>query len=276
MKIIGVIAVVLILTAAGAALRRVGSPARYPGPARSRRPAARRQRRSWLVTAAKAAGVNLASDRLSGATAELTGRAAGATVRAGHRRARGGWQWLTALAGRRWRARGDAVRQPLFFTRRRPSGAEDDGGSPAEPGPPPHSTGQPQPVETEPGPADPKPGPDATTTTAPAGAGRKTATMTTRYAINLEPPSTDAEFLESCVDLGDVLRSLAEQISEWAEGLSALHLPQSVLSPLQAVGDGIEEAADGAAKAAAAFCDEFEDARDVAARGMHITGQDAA
>jgi hypothetical protein len=35
-------------------------------------------------------------------------------------------------------------------------------------------------------------------------------------------------------------------------------------------------AATGAARAAQAFEDEFEDARDVAARGMTITGQDAA
>lgn len=40
--------------------------------------------------------------------------------------------------------------------------------------------------------------------------------------------------------------------------------------------EGITDAADGAAKAAAAFENEFEDARDVAARGMHFTGQDAA
>lgn len=100
--------------------------------------------------------------------------------------------------------------------------------------------------------------------------------MTARYAINLEPPSTDGEFLDSCTQLGDVLKQLAEQISNWADGLGALNLPQSVLNPLHQLSDGITDAAAGAAQAAKAFEDEFGDARDVASRGMHITGQDAA
>jgi hypothetical protein len=125
---------------------------------------------------------------------------------------------------------------------------------------------------TSSGPATPSP----TATTAPAGAERRRNRMTTRYALNLEPPQTDGEFLESCVQLGDVLKSLAEEISNWADGLGALNLPQSVLNPLHQVSDGITDAAAGATQAAKAFEDEFEDARDVAARGMHFTGQDAA
>ena len=100
--------------------------------------------------------------------------------------------------------------------------------------------------------------------------------MRHRYAVNLERPSTDAEFLESAVQLGDVLKALAEEVSEWADGLSGLNLPSSVLNPLHQVSDGIEEAANGAAQSAKAFEDEFEDARDVASRGMHFTGEDAA
>jgi hypothetical protein len=114
-----------------------------------------------------------------------------------------------------------------------------------------------------------------TITSAPAGAERNRTPMN-RYAINLEHPATDGEFLESCIQLGDVLKSLADQIADWADGLSALNLPQSVLSPLHQVSEGITDAADGATKAATAFENEFEDARDVAARGMHFTGQDAA
>ena len=97
-----------------------------------------------------------------------------------------------------------------------------------------------------------------------------------RYSINLEAPTTDAEFLESCIQLGDVLKSLASEVSDWSEGLSGLHLPTSVLTPLHQLCEGIEEAATGASDAAKAFEDEFEDARDVASRGMHFTGQDAA
>ena len=100
--------------------------------------------------------------------------------------------------------------------------------------------------------------------------------MTSRYAINLEPPTTDGEFLESCTELGDVLKSLAEQIGNWADGLGSLNLPRTVLDPLHQVSEGITDAAQGASQAALSFADEFEDAREVASRGMHFTGQDAA
>jgi hypothetical protein len=139
--------------------------------------------------------------------------------------------------------------------------------------------------DSQPGPAD-DPGTgsapglgqpsSSATTTAPPGAERSTHPMTSRYSINLEPPSTDGEFLESCVQLGDVLKALAEHVADWADSLSALNLPRSVLAPLHTVSEGIEEAASGATRAAASFEDEFEDARDVASRGMTITGQDAA
>jgi hypothetical protein len=100
--------------------------------------------------------------------------------------------------------------------------------------------------------------------------------MPHRYSINLEIPSTDGEFLESCVALGDVLKAIAAEIEEWAGSLAGLNLPSSVTQPLEAIAEGLNEAATGAARAAQAFEDEFEDARDVAARGMTITGQDAA
>jgi hypothetical protein len=293
--IIGGIALVLLIIAVVTALRRAGSPARYPGAARSRaRPGgtgrraagARQHRKSWLVTAAKAAGVNLTGDHLDDATAELAGRATGATVRAGHRR----WRRLVGLAGRRWEARGGTVREPLMFWRRTPaddSHPDDPADPPGSPDPAPGgkqatgaaASGQPPPANsaagTGTGPA-PATFPTLTPASAPPGAERSRTTMTARYAINLEPPTTDGEFLESCVQLGDVLKSLADQIGEWADGLSALNLPQSVLSPLHQVSEGITDAADGATKAATAFENEFEDARDVAARGMHFTGQDAA
>ena len=100
--------------------------------------------------------------------------------------------------------------------------------------------------------------------------------MRQRHVINLERPSTDGEFLESCVQLADVLNVLAVEVADWADSLGGLNLPQSVLAPLHQVSEGINEAATGASQAAKAFEDEFEDARDVASRGMHFTGQDAA
>jgi len=108
-------------------------------------------------------------------------------------------------------------------------------------------------------------------TTSPGG----TTPTVTRLAIGLGLPATDGEFLQSCAQLGGVLRSLADQVSHWADGLSALNLPASVLDRLLQASDRLTDAADSTAKAAAAFEDEFDEARDVAARGLHFTGQDA-
>jgi hypothetical protein len=111
---------------------------------------------------------------------------------------------------------------------------------------------------------------------APAKASPGDATpVTARLAIGLEPPATDAEFLQSCAQLGDVLRSLAGQVSDWADRLAALNLPAAVLGPLLQASDRLTGAAGGTARAAAAFAGEFDDARDVAARGLRFTGQDA-
>jgi hypothetical protein len=55
-----------------------------------------------------------------------------------------------------------------------------------------------------------------------------------------------------------------------------LNLPAPVLDPLRQASDRLTDAVDGTVKAAAAFEGEFGDARDVAARGMTITGQDTA
>ena len=92
----------------------------------------------------------------------------------------------------------------------------------------------------------------------------------------MEPPTNDAEFLATLIDIGDMLKGVAEEIENWAEGITGMGLPSSVTTPLQAIPEGITEAAQGATRAAGAFEDEFEDAREVAARGMHFTGQDAA
>lgn len=230
----------------------------------------------------------------SGRAGDRTGRGVAGAARRG--RLAGGWlgRKATTTAGRRWHARQAAgdITPPVWRTggdgsagpTRRPDGkpgtaadkrffdlresgytgpVDQDGNIPSATA----GTGTPpEPASSSPSPA----------TTAPAGADRRHTRMATRYMLNLEPPQTDGEFLESCVQLGDVLKSLAEEISTWADGLGSLNLPQSVLNPLHQVSDGITDAAAGATQAAKAFEDEFEDARDVAARGMHFTGQDAA
>jgi hypothetical protein len=284
----GAIAVFLLLSALVTLGLRHAGTRRPPRPVRSRAGRAgggrSRPRTSWPVTAAQAAGVKLTSDHLGGASAELTGRAAGGLTRAGGRLARRGGQRLAALSARRWQARGDSVRQPLFLTRiRNDSGTDSnsrsdsgvasrgDGDTGGGSGPRPDTPAAGRATGT--GPAS---GGRASVTSAPQGARREIHTMRHRYAVNLERPSTDAEFLESTVQLGDVLKSLAEEVSEWADSLSGLKLPSSVLGPLHQVSEGIEEAATGAAQSAKAFEDEFEDARDVASHGMHFTGEDAA
>jgi hypothetical protein len=105
---------------------------------------------------------------------------------------------------------------------------------------------------------------------------RGTKPVTTRLAIGLECPATDGDFLQTCAQLSGTLTSLARQLSDWADGLAVLNLPAPVLDPLRQASDRLTDAVDGTVKAAAAFEGEFGDARDVAARGMTITGQDTA
>ncbi|MEV4161433.1 hypothetical protein [Nonomuraea dietziae] len=126
-------------------------------------------------------------------------------------------------------------------------------------------------------PADPGPGP---TVVRPVSIRRpalsKGKNAVARLLLNIEPPTTDAEFLEDCRAMADGLRMLADEIGNWAEGVAGLGLPASITEPLAAIGEGLNEAATGALRAATRFEEEFEEAREVAARGMTITGQDAA
>jgi hypothetical protein len=124
---------------------------------------------------------------------------------------------------------------------------------------------------------DPSSGPATTpTTTAPTSGAEGSTTTVARFGISLEPPTNDAEFLATLIDIGDMLKGVAEEIENWAEGITGMGLPSSVTTPLQAIPEGITEAAQGATRAAGAFEDEFEDAREVASRGMKFTGRDAA
>ena len=289
-ELVAVLLITAILTAA------TSSAATWSGP-RTRRPAGGPRARPCTTTPARSAPCWGA-----GSPDRPRWRRAGTCAAvAGARTAKRAGQRATTTAGRRWQARHGTGpggsggpgggRSPAG------NGTAPGGGNPGKPGSGTGSTG------TGPGPAggtsqtapaappggaspqtptpagsgtDPAPASTPTTATAPAGAERSTTSMSTRFAINLEHPTTDGEFLESCVQLGDALKSLADQIEQWADGLSALNLPRSVLTPLHQVSEGITDAADGATQAATAFENEFEDARDVASRGMTITGQDAA
>lgn len=270
----------------------------------------RRALGNFVRSAHKSTGWRTPRDAIhhhAGRAGTLTGRLTASGARAGRRAAAKAGQRAVSAAGRRWRNRlgsgglgpvlwrdvpgtaqdasGHAGSQDTASTATATAETAPEGKRAAESGDAPRDIAGTAGTRTRPGPVPGAGQPPAATgggqpateaTPDLTGAAQKRKPMTSRYAINLEPPTTDGEFLESCVALGDVLKSLAEQIGDWADGLSALNLPSSVLNPLHQVSDGITDAAAGAAQAAKAFEDEFEDARDVASRGMTITGQDAA
>jgi hypothetical protein len=252
--------VALVLAAAGMAASKPGRAATKTAVTSGYRATGWRTPPKALVHHSGRAGA--VGGRLVGKTSRTVGRASRTTARS-----------AAAVAERRWNTRQlDPV--PLLWRHRDTSPPVTAGPTrssrPAQPKAPTTSApGGPTPGSQSEGPVSPPP--------APQGEERSPITMPSRrYAINLETPSSDAEFLESCIEVGDVLRSLASEIEEWAEGLKGLALPTSVTHPLEAIAEGIDQAASGTAQAASAFADEFEDAREVASRGMKITGQDAA
>ncbi len=86
-------------------------------------------------------------------------------------------------------------------------------------------------------------------------------------------PTSDAEFLADCAHYGAQLRRVADGIHEWVNTLHAMALPTAVLDPLHTTAVAMDAAAADLANTAASFADEFDAARDVAARGLTITGE---
>jgi hypothetical protein len=97
-----------------------------------------------------------------------------------------------------------------------------------------------------------------------------------RYTISLEPPTSDGEFLEQSRNVSEALSGLAEQVEAWVDGLAALNMPAPILAAFQAIPEGLQEAAGQAVSGAQQFQEHFEEARNVAQRGMRIDGTDAA
>ncbi len=86
-------------------------------------------------------------------------------------------------------------------------------------------------------------------------------------------PDSDAEFLAGCERYAATLRGVAEGLHEWVNTLHDLALPTAVLDPLHTTAVAIDAAATDLTNAAATFTDEFATARDVAGRGLTITGE---
>ena len=99
---------------------------------------------------------------------------------------------------------------------------------------------------------------------------------TSRVVLNLEPPTNDGELLEAATHAMGVLNGLADQFEQWADMLGSFNLPRPVLDAFAQIPDGLRTAAEGAHQGARLFEEHFEESRDVASRGLHITGQDAA
>lgn len=91
----------------------------------------------------------------------------------------------------------------------------------------------------------------------------------------LEPAATDREFLDQVIRIAELLDLQSALISEWADALAAMRVPEAVLTPLDSASDLLRSLARATAQAALAFKNHFENARETAARGMRITGQDA-
>ncbi|MFI6391520.1 hypothetical protein [Nonomuraea sp. NPDC050540] len=132
---------------------------------------------------------------------------------------------------------------------------------------PPQLQHQPAPTEASPQPPAP---PEPTTSSGGSMSNPR------RVVLDLDEPKSDAEFLDDCHAIASFLRSSALAISEWAEVVARRKLPKHITQPLIGIGEGLTEAANSAMTAATRFEEEFEEARDVAAAGMTITGRDAA
>jgi hypothetical protein len=97
-----------------------------------------------------------------------------------------------------------------------------------------------------------------------------------RYTISLEPPSSDGEFLEQSRTVAEMLTGLAEQIEAWTDGLGTLGMPAPILQAFLAIPEALQTAAGQSVGGAQQFQEYFEDARNIAQRGMRIDGTDAA
>jgi hypothetical protein len=93
------------------------------------------------------------------------------------------------------------------------------------------------------------------------------------HAIDLHTPVTDTEFLTCCRDLATALRGIAAHIAEWVGGVLACGLPHGPAAALDTIAPRLCDAAADADRAAATFAKQFSDARQLAARGLHFTGE---
>ena len=92
--------------------------------------------------------------------------------------------------------------------------------------------------------------------------------------LNLDAPDTDVEFLDACADLQQMLRGIGVAVEEWNDDLARHRLPTIVTGPLDRVHEGLVDGAACVALATVLFENVFDEAREVAASGIELTGDD--
>jgi hypothetical protein len=97
-----------------------------------------------------------------------------------------------------------------------------------------------------------------------------------RYTISLEPPTSDGEFLEQSRAVAEALTGLAQQVEDWTDSLGTLGMPSGILDAFRAIPEGLATAAGQSVGGAQQFQEYFEEARNIAQKGMRIDGTDAA
>ncbi|WP_067825891.1 hypothetical protein [Actinomadura kijaniata] len=239
---------------------------------------------SLLVKAWNSAGAPVTKEtQLADAVADLGGRAIGKAVRAGARR----WHRPTSRDPERGPGRGRPANGPT-------------GGPSSGPGQiPPHRPGTPPPSFGGPAPSggaawpvphhnptgrpSSQPGASARPTgsasaTGPGGSGARQRTRSRVWAtgppINMDPPASDVEFLETAEDLQRFLLGVAHAVQDYTEEVVTRRMPAAITIPLEAVGDDMVEASAAIQRAATMFEVIFEEAIDLAAAGIKFTGED--
>ncbi|WP_157431841.1 hypothetical protein [Actinomadura hibisca] len=244
--------------------------------------------------------------RALGKLARGTGRTAG-------RKGRQAGRWAHNTAERRWNNRPPDSRTTFFARRSQSTGGRPgnpppanaptpNGAAPRRQGTPPPLFGSPGPragapvpgsapsvPPTNPGAASPRTQPAARPAGGPAPAkpsppkpppppGQRRRAHARIWAagppINLDPPTSDAEFIETSTDLQQFLLGVAAAVEDYTAEVMIRRMPAAVTLPLEQVGEEMVEASAAVQRGAMVFEVVFEEAIDLAAAGIKFTGSD--
>ncbi|WP_157419642.1 hypothetical protein [Actinomadura kijaniata] len=248
--------------------------------------------------------------RALGKAVRGTARPIGQSGRAAGRQGRRAGRWATRTAERRWERRERPHRAFIAFPHRRghgDSGDQDNQARPAGSTPPgrdaarqpapPRRQGTPPPLfpdqqaggGPQPAPrpigdhfaarsASPSAAPSRPGTAAAGAAGARRRARARVWAagppINMDPPTSDAEFIETSIDLQQFLRGFAAAVEDFTDEVMIRRMPAAVTNPLLQIGEHMTEASAAVQRGATVFEVIFEEAIDLAAAGIKFTGDD--